>query len=107
MAQESHGLHHFHRRKRIYLHHEPFPHPIKWKRSLDKIIYVIGIVGPLMTLPQIYPIWSTQKAVGVSIFSWLAYMVIALVWLIYGIVHREKPIIITNILWILLEFLVV
>jgi len=45
------GLHHFHRRKRIYQKHEPYPHPDKWKRFMDHAIYCVGVFGPIMTIP--------------------------------------------------------
>ncbi len=101
------GVHHFHKRKRIHLKKEKYPHPNKWKRMLDKIIYVVGVVGPLMTLPQLYNIWVLKNAAGVSVLSWGAYALIAVVWLIYGFAHNEKPIVVNSSLWILLEVMVV
>jgi len=101
------GLHHFHKRKRIYQKHEPYPHPSKLKRFIDKSIYVIAVFGMVMTIPQITKIWVEKNAAGVSAISWGAYMVGATFWLTYGIVHKEKPIIFTNSIWIFLEILVV
>lgn len=101
------GYHHFHRRKRIHLKHEKYPHPNKWKRLIDKVIYVVGIGAPLMTIPQLTKIWIEKNASGVSVISWASYLIAAIVWLIYGIAHKEKPIILAYSLWIIFEILIV
>ena len=43
------GYHHFHRRKRIHLKHEKYPHPNKWKRLIDKISQAVGWRQRLLT----------------------------------------------------------
>jgi uncharacterized protein with PQ loop repeat len=101
------ALHHFHRRKRIHQKHEPYPHPNKWKRFMDKAIYFVGAFGLIMTIPQLTKIWIGKNATGVSIISWSAYLITATFWLFYGIMHREKPIIFIYSGWILLEFAII
>jgi len=103
----SRGLHHFHKRKRIYEKHEPYPHPDRSKRIMDKLIYLAGIVGPLLVVPQLYKIWIEKNAAGVSVISWSAFVATAVFWLIYGIMHKAKPIIFTYTIWIILELFVV
>ena len=101
------GLHHIHRRKRIYVKHQPYPHPIKWKRFLDRAAYFFAVFGPVMTIPQVLRIWVGKDASGVSPISWSAYLVVAVFWLTYGIAHKAKPIIFTNILWIIFEIMII
>ncbi len=69
---------------------------------IDRLVYIAVIVGPLMTLPQLYMIWM-QHSKGVSVVSWLGYMATGLIWLAYGVKHQELPIIILQIIWILLD----
>ena len=107
MSQQTEGLHHAHIRKRIYQKHEPFPHPKKFKRFMDKAIFFVGMIGPIMTVPQILKIWIDHLASGVSIVTWSTYIITGAFWLLYGIAHKEKPIILTNIAWIISEFLIV
>jgi len=107
MIYGTKGLHHFHKRKRKYQKQEPYPHPDKLKRFMDKAIYFVAIFGPIMTLPQVAKIWIDKNASGVSILSWGSYLIVGIFWLIYGIMHKEKPIIIANILWIVLEIFIV
>jgi len=51
-----------------------------------------------MTIPQVYQIFSTKTAAGVSPISWVAYTITSMIWLYYGMVHEEKPIIINSII---------
>ncbi len=100
-------VHHIHLRKRIHELKEQYPHPDKWKRFLDKIIYGVGIAGPLLVLPQVYKIWIEKDASGVSVTSWTGFVVIGVIWLLYAIVHKEKPLIITYIGFITIQSFVV
>ena len=74
---------------------------------MDKLIYPVGISGPLMTLPQVWTIWSNQNARGINIFTWGWYVLIGVVWFIYGLIHKEKPIIFVQILWLIVDVLIV
>ena len=107
MINHTEPIHHYHTRKRIYKKLEEYPPPNNWKRFLDKSIYVVGAVCPIMTIPQLMKIWVEKNASGVSAISWSAYLVAAIFWLSYGITHKEKPIILTYSIWILLEIFIV
>ncbi len=74
---------------------------------LDKFIYVIGIGGPSMTIPQVIKIWSEKNAGGISIIAWSGYTFFAILWMLYGINHNQKPIIVTNLTIIILNSLVI
>ncbi len=94
-----HGEHHSHIRKRLYKNSEPFPHPRLWVRILDRVVYVAGFLGPAMTMPQLYLIYGTGDASGVSSLSWGAYMILNVPWILYGVVHKERVITFTYTLW--------
>ncbi len=85
---------------------EPYPATSLWLRLLDHLIYVVGIIGPVMTLPQIYLIFSTHNASGVSAISWLAWALLDVPWIIYGLAHKQPPIALTYFLWFLGNFAV-
>jgi uncharacterized protein with PQ loop repeat len=106
MVQDS-VLHHFHKRERVNVKCEPHSHPKKWKKVMDKLIYVVAFIGPIMTLPQIIKIWGEKNAAGVSVASWATFSVLSIFWIIYGIMHEEKPIIISSTLWFILDACVV
>jgi uncharacterized protein with PQ loop repeat len=101
------ALHHFHRRKRIHQGHEPYPHPDRRKRFMDRMIYVAGALAPLVGIFQAHQIWASQNAAGVSLFSWSLFALFALIWMIYGVMHKEKPIILTYAMWIVVDIFIV
>jgi MtN3 and saliva related transmembrane protein len=81
--------------------------PKSGKDFFGRFILAVAIIEPLTTIPQIYQIWSRKSAEGVSLATWGFYTLTACIWLVYGIKIKEKPIIISSIMWILTEGLVV
>jgi uncharacterized protein with PQ loop repeat len=102
----DHDLGHVHLRKRIS-NMEPYPSTDRLKRAIDYGVYLVSILGVVFTIPQMITIWINRNASGVSAISWIAYVVTALFWIFYGVIHREKPIIWINILWVICDLIVV
>lgn len=95
------GFHHLHHKNYVHKHHR------RWVNAYEKIIYFGAFVGPLMTLPQVTKIWTEQKATGVSLITWAGYFCGAVLWLIYGALHKEKPIIVSNLGMIVMAFFII
>ena len=74
--------------------------------ALEKSLRVLSVVTMLMTVPQVVSVW-TEGARGVSIFTWLTYLLSAVVWMIYGIQKRDKTIYLACIGWIVLDAAIV
>ena len=74
---------------------------------LDALFYVVAILAPFMTLPQLYVIWVKRTVEGVSVASFMGYIIFNFFWVIYGLIHKDKPILLCNTIWIVLEGLVV
>ncbi len=74
---------------------------------IDRAALVVGVFQPLTALPQIWEIFRTGSADNVSLWAWLASALSGLVFLWYGIAHKLQPIIITQILWFVLQMIVV
>jgi uncharacterized protein with PQ loop repeat len=100
------GLHHYYKRKHQNTNSD-LAYSNKFKKITDIFVYIGGVFGPLLTIPQVLEIWSKQNASGVSTISWGAYLVGALFWLFYGIAHKEKPIIFTYGIWVILDIFIV
>lgn len=66
---------------------------------LDKLTFIVGVIGPFTVLPQIYGIFSNHSASGVSIVTWSLIFVVTFPWILYGLAHKEKSIIVSFILW--------
>ncbi len=73
---------------------------------MDQLIYIIGIIGPIMTIPQVAEVWINKNASGVSPITWSSYVIVNVFWIVYGIMHKEKPIIMTSIAWFVMNSLV-
>ncbi len=97
------SLHHYHLRKR----REPFPARSVSLRILDATVYIVGILGPLATIPQVIKIYGAHDASGVSIVSWGLYALFDIPWIMYAIVHKERPLLICYSLWFFFNLLVV
>lgn len=100
----------FHRhlaiRKRVSKHLEPYPSTHFWKRLLDTLVYTVGILGPLATIPQVYKIYAFEDATGISPLSWILWAVMDIPWILYGLAHREYPLVLTYTLWCVFNSLV-
>lgn len=73
----------------------------------ERFMYFIAIVIPLMTLPQIYTIWSSQNATNVSLSTWLAYFFSALCWLSYSVMTKNRTMLVNQVLWVVLEIILI
>jgi len=101
------NTHHISKRKRISQKLESYPSKNFWIRFLDKFLIIIAVIAPLTTIPQIITLYTLRQAAGLSIYSWSAWTILDIPWIIYGIVHKEKPITIAYILWFLMNLSVV
>lgn len=100
-------IHHQSLRKRVHSKRQKYPHPNAKVRWFDRIIILVGVFNAVATIPQVLQIWIGQDATGVSLVSWLYYTFGSTMFLIYGIIHKELPIIVNYSIAIVLYALVV
>ncbi len=74
---------------------------------LRRLLGGMSIFTLLMTIPQVLTIWLGQQAAGVSVLSWGAYLLSALLWLWYGLQKRDKNIYLPCVGWIGLDIAVI
>lgn len=76
-------------------------------KTLNKFIgysmYGVAVIMPLSNLPQIIQLFSTQVTAGLSISTWVMYLLFGMVPLAYAIVNNIRPLVISNVLWILVD----
>lgn len=89
----------FHLQK--YLNHKQELH------FADRLMMIVSVVQPLAAVPQASKIWSEQSSVGVSLWTWLGFAGVGLIFLFYGIMHRLKPFIINQIIWFVVDAVVI
>ncbi len=93
MAQHNHLLHfHIDGKKRITM--------------FDKLMLVAAFIYPATALPQVIQVFRGNTD-GVSILSWAGFACFVTLFLIYSIIHRIKPMIITYAMWWIIDVLVV
>jgi len=93
---------HIHKRKR-----DKGEKPDKKIHLIDNLVLLVAIIYPLTTIPQIIEIWVVRNATGVSLLTWFSYLVLQSILLAYGIVHKEKKLILMWGLWIVMYVIVV
>ena len=74
---------------------------------IDRLMSAAAVVHPLTALPQVYTIYVTQNVEGVSLPTWVGFMTLGLVFLAYGMVHKIRPLVVTQVLWFIIDFLIV
>ena len=70
---------------------------------LRRFLGGMSIFTLLMTVPQVWTIWTNQQAAGVSIVSWGAYFLSAVLWFWFGLRQRDKNIYLPCIGWMVLN----
>lgn len=103
----THVSHHQSLRKRVHSKKQKYPHPNKAIALFDKLMIVLGALNAVATLPQVLQIWIGQDASGVSLISWSYYCFYSAMFLIYGSIHKELPIIVAYSLALVLYILIV
>jgi uncharacterized protein with PQ loop repeat len=79
----------------------------KRQSKFDTFIYVFAFTTPLFEIPQLVSIIAAHSAENVSLITWAYLAVSSLAWLIYGIHKKMRPLIVSYILYVLVEFSVV
>ena len=74
---------------------------------LRRLLGGMSIFTMLMTVPQVLTIWIGHQAAGVSVVSWSAYLVSAVLWFWYGIQKHDKNIYLPCVGWIGLDAAVI
>jgi uncharacterized protein with PQ loop repeat len=89
---------------------DPTPAPLAGSRPetvLRRFLGGMSVFTLLMTVPQVLTIWVGQQAAGVSMLSWSAYLLSAVLWFLFGIQKHDKNIYLPCIGWIVLDSAVI
>ena len=74
---------------------------------LRRLLGGMSVFTMLMTVPQVLTIWVGHKAAGVSVVSWGAYLLSAVLWFWYGFQKRDKNIYLPCVGWVGLDLAVI
>lgn len=78
----------------------------KATKTIDKLAYVIGIGGNIAVIPQVIKAWQSA-APGLAISTWMTFTAIGFIWLAYAILHKQKPLILAQVVGISCNMLVI
>jgi hypothetical protein len=68
--------------------------------ALRRLLAAMSVFTIVMTAPQVWTVWIERQAAGVSVLTWSAYLVSALLWFWHGLRQRDRNIWIPCIAWI-------
>lgn len=91
------GLHHVETRRKFFAHIEPFPHPERVRKFFDYLVLIVGTLSPLTLVPQVIAIYRLHSASGFSFTTWFLLALINVMWITYGLLHREVPVWVSNL----------
>jgi len=70
------------------------------------LIIILGLLAALLTtiafLPQVIKIWKTQKTGDISLIMYIILVTGVFLWLIYGFLIEDLPLIIANLITLIL-----
>jgi MtN3 and saliva related transmembrane protein len=92
---------------RIFIDKAAFKILRRERTNIDRLTLALGIIGPMATIPQIIEVYASRDASGISLLSWIFYLITALLGLAYSLVHRLRPLTVGNILWIIADIILI
>jgi uncharacterized protein with PQ loop repeat len=75
--------------------------------ALERLLRFAAVGTMLMTVPQVWTIWTTADVSGVSLVSWVAYLLSSAAWLAYGIRKRDATICFANAGWVAMDLAII
>ena len=79
----------------------------KSDKTLRVLLGSMSVFTMLMTVPQVWVIWVGHQAAGVSVLSWGAYLVSAILWFWHGLKTADRNIYLPCVGWIGLDVAVI
>ncbi|MBS3077565.1 hypothetical protein J4233_04810 [Candidatus Pacearchaeota archaeon] len=77
------------------------------KKEFNKFTYIISFLSMTFAIIQAWKIFYMGIASGISIVYWGAYLAIAAAWFGYGLYYKNKIVMITSGVWIILEITII
>ena len=74
---------------------------------LSRLLGSMSVFTMLMTVPQVWIIWIDHQAAGVSLLSWGAYLISAVLWFWYGLRKGDRNIYLACLGWVGLDIAVI
>ncbi len=76
-------------------------------KVVDRLVYAAAIIEPIITIPQAVIIFKYQTAAGISLSSWIGFQILTMIWIWYGLVHKDKLILVYQGLFFIVQGVVI
>lgn len=77
------------------------------KQFVSYLMYGVAVFMPLSNYPQIQKLYSSRVTEGLSIETWIMYLIFGFIPLAYAIVNKIRPLVISNLLWTIVNLLMI
>lgn len=77
------------------------------KSAVDKICYAASVFMPATAIPQIHQLYTTRDADSLSLLMWVLYLVGIIPFMLFGILHKEKQLVVLNVLWLIVTLTII
>jgi len=74
---------------------------------IDRLTFMAAIVEPIMTIPQAWDIFRYHNAAGISLTTWTCYLLLGGVWIWWSIVHKQRVVLLYELLYVILEVTII
>lgn len=68
---------------------------------------MVALIGPIALIPQVLQLYTLRDASDLSPVTWILWEILSGIWLVYGLVHKEVPIIVGNLAFLVLQAIVI
>ena len=73
---------------------------------IEYIGYFAGVCTTIAFIPQVTKVWSSTNVNGLSLNMFIIFSIGVCCWLIYGILQKDLPLIIANMITLILAILI-
>ena len=75
--------------------------------KFDRVLGAMSLFTMAMTIPQVWTVWVDRQSAGVSLWSWGAYLISAILWFWHGLRQGDRNIYLPCVGWVLLDVAVI
>ncbi len=72
-------------------------------KLMRRVLGSLSFFTMLMTIPQVLTVWVGHQTAGVSLWSWSAYLLSAVLWFWHGLRRHDRNIYLACIGWMALD----
>lgn len=69
-------------------------------KSINKLIYFVSLAYPATAIPQLIKVYTTHNVQSLALATWVMYVAFGLIYLLYAMSKRLKPLVIEGALWV-------